>query len=271
MELFFLLIPWVGGVYVGTLNGTLKVLLVILSNLMAKNVNPKTKKAKKTFKHPRRRWIRWLPRLQEEIRNLYFKNDIFQGICEIIEENANISQPCIIFDWMYHNHIDSMVIGLRKFNDGDNRSTSFRRMLEEIKENNKLINRNNNKGLHSNKNEADSTFDKLVGHGKDFLSEAQITKDIKTITTTEVRVKKYANKVVAHSNPKGKIRKYPEYPELIAMLKKIDEIFCKYYCLLTGKHLGDNHAVIDGNWKTVFFEPWIGPGSRFYFDRSEFE
>lgn len=218
-------------------------------------------KPKKDFpKNPRQRWESWLEHLEKELVWLFLKRKIFWDLQKIAEENQKILAPGIFFNWMCDNYIHSMMVGVRKFTDGDGRSRSLMVMLNEISAHPGIFSRESNLYLYPNspKHLANSSFDSLVGPNKSFLSEDQIKEDINLIKRSEKRVRLYTNKIIAHFARPGSIKKNPTFGELDDALTKVDEIFSKYRCLLTatGGNVRDSIPTSDA-WQKVFYEPWI--------------
>lgn len=218
----------------------------------------------------RRRWRSWLPTLQTDLSDLLGKREIFWELQEVVQENKRILEHGTFFDWMCRNYIAAVVMGIRGFVDEHRDVRSLWRMIYEILEHPRVINRNAHRALYrgipANRelDLANLTFDNVVGRGRDTLSQRDIRKDLSMLEDSSARVKKFANKRVAHRAAAGELRKNPKFNDLDAAMDTIDQIFCKYNLLLRAAGMTSAFATRQYNWMEVLYEPWIPPRSRFH-------
>src|SRR5215813_12370502 len=110
---------------------------------MARRKRPKLYQTS-TLDHARyrRRWRAWLPVMYRDLSDMLAKRDVFWQLQEIAKENPKILTPGEFFDWMCRNYITAITVGIRSFVDHSNNVHSLWRMLYEILEHPKVINRN---------------------------------------------------------------------------------------------------------------------------------
>lgn len=221
-------------------------------------VSPKNRNLKLERKL-RRRWRSWLPAMITHMGELLESREIFLGLQEIARNNPKILDPGDFVDWMYNNYITHLTVGARKFTDRDNRSQSLGTMLSQILEHPEAINLRAYKTLYSSRmiEYSDKHFYHLIGCRKENLSKSLIRSDIRRIKEATKRVHKFVNKRVAHFNSPGKIRRLPTFDELYGVLDTLNELLCKYDCLLNGSGEETTYETPTYNWKEVLYEPWI--------------
>jgi hypothetical protein len=204
--------------------------------------------------------------MSNELADLHGKREIFWELQEIAKENPDFRNPGAFFDWMCRNYIVAMAIGIRSFVDYRKDVHSLGRILYELLENPKAITRKSHvalyRGMSTDFDFGNSTFNSIVGRDKGYLLERSVRSDLKKIEDASYKVRKYANKRIAHRAPPGQLRKNPTFNELDSALDEIDKVFCKYRCLLLAECADSSKATRQYNWMSVLYEPWIPIGSN---------
>jgi hypothetical protein len=215
----------------------------------------------------RRRWRGWIASMSLDLSDLHSKREIFWELQEIAKVNSKILKPGAFFDWMCRNYITAMSIGIRSFTDYRSDVHSLGRMLFEILENPKVISRRSHvalyKGVPTNFDMGNTTFNNIVGGKRQYLSQKSVRSDLRKIEDASENVKKFVNKRIAHRAPPGQLRRNPTFDELDNALDVIDEIFCKYRLLLKAESASSSKATRQYNWTEVLWEPWVKEGSKF--------
>ena len=222
-------------------------------------------------RHPnlRKRWQHWLPRMSTDLSQLLGKREIFWELQDVVKENPQILENDTFFDWMCTNYIAAASIGVRSFTDQSKDSHSLWRMLYEILEHPRIINRITYKKLYRSAPKsqyfdmADSAFNNLVGMEKSYLSQKDVRRDLRILEDASERVRKFTNKRVAHRTPLGEIKRLPTFDELDQSMDTIDKIFCKYNNLLAASGMSSTFATRQYDWKESLHEPWVKVGSKF--------
>lgn len=107
------------------------------------------------------------------------------------------------------------------------------------------------------------SFNKVVGKGRAYLSQAILRSDLRRSENASERVRRYVNKRIAHRANAGTIRRLPRLKELDSALDTLDEVLCKYNLLLTAEGTNSLHATRQYDWREVLWEPWLLPGSKY--------
>lgn len=207
--------------------------------------------------------------MQSELTHLLGKREIFWELQEVAKENPRILEHGAFFDWMCKNYIAAATIGIRTFADQTRNVRSLWRMLYEILEHPGVLSRSAHKALYRGVPTfrdfplADLSFDHLAGKDKRAVSQHDIRGDIRALEDTSERVRKFANKRIAHRTSQREMRRLPNFYELDAAMDAIDKLFCKYNKILTASGMDSAFATRQYNWMEVLYEPWILPGSRF--------
>ena len=217
----------------------------------------------------RNRWRRWLPAMKKDLTHLLGKREIFWELQDVAKENHRILEHGSFFDWMCTNYIATAAIGIRTFADHRRDVHSLWRMLYEMLEHPGVLSRRAHKAFYRGTPRfpdfdlADRSFDNIAGKGKSAISQQDIRRDLREIEDSSERVRKFANKRVAHRTPAGQLRRLPKFNELDASMDTIDRLFCKYNLVLTASGMTSVFATRQYNWMEVLYEPWILPGSKF--------
>lgn len=217
----------------------------------------------------RKRWRSWLPRMRDDLSHLLGKREIFWELQEIARENQRILKHGSFFDWMCTNYIAAVAMAVRGFSDQANDVRSLWRLLYEILENPGVISRRSHRTLYRGTpnspdfDMANLTFDNVAGKGRSVLTQRDIKRDLRDLEDSSSRVRKFANKRIAHRTAAGDLRRPPNLNELDNSMDTIDRIFCKYNLLLTASGMSSTFATRQYDWMEVLHEAWVPPGSKF--------
>jgi hypothetical protein len=152
-------------------------------------------------------------------------------------------------------------MSIRRELDYDSRTGSFRRVLEEIRDNYELItrqgyiNRWEKDAPHLGATIADECFTRLAGNGDTFDPRIAIA-DIKALDDLGSEIRKYVNKNIAHLE-KRKKQISLTYEAVHKFIDEFERIVIKYHSLLAGG--GYTTLLPEGtdNWDIIFRERWI--------------
>lgn len=209
----------------------------------------------------RRKWRRRLARLSKDITELYRTLHIYKELLEIVKNNPSTLKPPVFFNWCRANYTVAICMGIRRLSDNDFRSISLRRLLEELLVRNDVLTRRSYKAFYWQKgltpNDADKSFDRIVGQGKQTIHKDTVRMDICKLKKIDDRIRKFVNKRLAHHAPLNEIKKIPTYDDIEKVLEGFDELTIKYYMLLTGAGLVTFYATPQYDWRKVLQRPWI--------------
>ena len=220
--------------------------------------------------HPKliQRWKHWLPAMKIDLTDLLRKRETFWELQEVAKENPKILNPNHFFDWMCRNYVISQTVGIRSFMDRSSDAHSLWRMLYEILENPRVINRVTHARIYARTRSGpelgQKTFNRVVGKQCACLSQQAIRRDLRLLEDASERVRRFVNKRIAHRTAPGEMRRLPKFEDLDAALEKLDEVFCKYNLLFTGDGIRSLHATSQFDWREVLWDPWIPKGSKLH-------
>lgn len=159
---------------------------------------------------------------------------IFWEIQAIIRSNPNIDKPNDFYGWMAEMYASAMSVAVRRMTDKDQRSKSFRKFLEVLKDNPAV--------------------------GRYPIDPLIVTKQIKELESKTKSVKKFVDKRIAHHD-RSEFNDFPTFKELDDAIAYLDELLKHYSPLFTGMGL-DTELVRLYDWKEVFYHPWIENDSQ---------
>ena len=215
----------------------------------------------------RRKWEEWLETIGKELGDLLISQDFFNEVCEIVNANSKIQTPSAFFGWIRDNYVDSVIIRIGRLNDHDQRTISLHRLIREISENPDVITRDYYVSGYSNKHlveigAADDDFDKFAEEGEQHISLNKVSKDIELLDRKTRLIKDFRDQWVAHFDHNREIKRLPTFNDVEEALTVTDEIFCKYYLLLTRGGITTRKPVLQYDWKEPLRHPWIEKPER---------
>lgn len=210
----------------------------------------------------RRKWQRWIRRISHDLGRELLNQETFVELREVVTRNPAIHSPGDIHHWMITNHIAASSLGVRRFADMDRRSISLGRLLFELLEYPGVLTREWHRTLYRTAPfMADRTFDNIAGRRRTHLGPRVVRRDLRRLEQAVDRVRRFANKRIAHATQDGAIRRPPTFADLERALSVLDELVKRYRTLLTADGYVTFKPTRQYYWRKVFFQPWIPPGS----------
>ena len=197
----------------------------------------------------------------EQIHGLNMARHIYYEVRSVVESNQQILTSNHFYSWMDHTYTVTMIMGIHRLVDPDPRSISFVTFLSDIKSNPHILSRSTYKGLYESmcsqlpESYQDEQFDRLVSTGADHVDPATVEQELEELKTITWKLKKYANKRVAHydgnSPPLG-----PSYKEIDEAFDILCNLLLRYYHFFRAASfsLGPH---IQYDWKQIFRVAWI--------------
>ncbi len=203
------------------------------------------------------KWQRWLNDVKQQMRSLFWSRQIFNETIEVIRANPLLPQENSFYGAMQMWYAASVLSGIRRQLKSSDQSISLVRILEEIRDQPALLSRTRWRTLHVGTSipisMVDLSFTRLVGNGET-VDSASVEADLVSLKAIAQKCEAYTDKRVAHHD-RGLDPELPTYNDLNATLSALDELFQKYYLLVTGDN-ALTEANIAYNWKQVFHHPW---------------
>jgi hypothetical protein len=201
--------------------------------------------------------------LLEQMHELNMARHIYYEIKSVVESNQQILTSNHFYSWMDHTYTTTMIMGIRRLVDHDSRSISFVTFLSDIRDNPHILSRSTYKGLYESmcsqlpESYRDEQFDELVGTGLDHVDPAIVEQELEKLRIITCKLKKYANKRVAHydnnSPPLG-----PSYEEINEAFNILRELLLKYHHFFRAASFSLG-PYIQYDWKQIFRVAWIPP------------
>lgn len=217
-----------------------------------------TKKEKENL---RRKWRKWLLKNGQYLGVLLTSHDVFEEVARIVKTNTKIQSPALYHRWLNNNYLSSVSTGIRRLSDRSRKSLSLYRLIEDMSRHPAVITRDyftstypkwmRKEGL------ADYDYDRFATKKSNVLSVPRLKKDLSRLKRETARVKTFTDKWIAHLDLDRKKFKRPTYSNISATLKHLDELYCRYYLLLTRGGMTTCKPVLQYDWRTPLRYPWI--------------
>ena len=209
----------------------------------------------------RRKWKRWLERIGHDLGWLLTSHGIFEEIQSVVKSNDNIQSPTLLYRWMCDNYAARAAIGLRRLSDHDTRTVSLYRLIKNISENPQGITRDYYVSQYPERMQemdlADHDFDNFANKNSNLVSVSRLQTDMKRLKKGTERIRKFADKWIAHCDLNRVRTQVPTYKEVGEALRNVDRLYCKYFLLITRGGMSTRKPVIQYDWKEPLTHPWI--------------
>ena len=209
----------------------------------------------------RKKWKKWIDRIGHDLGVLLISQDILKEVLQIVASNKRIQSPLFFFTWIRNNYVDSIVVGLGRLNDHDNRTISFHNLIKEIVANPEAITRDYFVSRYpkwmQDAGIANDEFKEFAEDGEQFLSKDRLLADLKLLDDETEKIKIFRDKCVAHLDQTQEIDKLPTFKDVEHSLELLDKIFHKYYMLIDGSGMSTAKPALAFDWKEPLRYPWI--------------
>lgn len=206
-------------------------------------------------------WSRWIEEIHKQIRKLLWNRHIFRKVREIIKTNPNMPKQNKFYGFLRDSYGAVALMAIRRQIKTGNKSISFAKLLEEIRNNHKNLSRkrliNLYKESKADKNLASEEFDEYVGKGKSYVDPDKVRSELDELRQKSKKIETIVDKTLAHHDEGGiNINNitFEEIDECIDFLKKHVK---KYYFLIHGVHKKYMHELPSDEWMAIFKAPWL--------------
>lgn len=207
-----------------------------------------------------KKWNSWIGILDKEIMQLFSQREMFQELQEIIQQNPKIQKPSDFHYWVAVWHTTSLSLAVRRQCDNDKNVISYRRLLEGIKSNPRVLSRtrfiSDFADYNYTQEDASEDFDKYSGAGQEFVDLLMIDQDISELEYESMKVKTYVDKRIAHYE-KIEFKDIPSYQELYDSIEHLGQLHSKYYSLFRCWGKSNLAPIKQYDWTLIFHHPWI--------------
>lgn len=209
-----------------------------------------------------KKWRRWVKKIRLETESWMGNRDIHARYLEIVKANPDIQFPSIYHEVAVGNYGSFIVMAIRRQLDEDKDVISLTRLLKEMRdyptELSKDWFRKQYKGMGRSfpippESFADADFKRSAGKLPHFDPRIAIA-DLKRIEKLGRKIRKFANKQVAHSSG---VSVGLTFREINKFIEEYEKILIKYILILTAAGMSSLTPVVQYDWEEIFTKPWI--------------
>jgi hypothetical protein len=209
----------------------------------------------------REKWKEWIDKIRQDLDDLLISQDIIKEVSQIVALNKRIQSSPFFFNWIQGNYVDSIVIGIMRLSENDDRVVSLHNLIKEIIENPEVITRDYFVSRYQKDMQdmgiADGHFNEFADANKQFVSESKLRADLTFLNDNTRLIKGFRDKWVAHLDKDRPLKQLATHNDVESALSALDEIFCKYYILIDGAGTLTAKRALAFDWKESLRHPWI--------------
>ena len=209
----------------------------------------------------RQKWKEWIDKTCHDLGDLLISQDILKEVSQIVASNEQIESSPFFFNWIQDNYVDSVVIGIGRLNDHDNRAISLYNLIKEVIENPEVITRDYFVSRYEEwlqeKGMADRDFNNFAEVNENFISKKKLQPDLMFLDDKTKLIKGFRNQWVAHLDRNRPLKQLATHNDVENSLSALDGIFRKYYMLIDGGGMSTAKPSLVFDWKESLRYPWI--------------
>jgi hypothetical protein len=212
----------------------------------------------------RQKWKKWIDKIDHDLGDLLISQDIIKEVSQIAASNKRIQSSPFFFNWIQGNYVDSVVIGIGRLNDDDDRVISLHNLIKEIIENPEVITRDYFVSRYpkwmQDKRLADKHFNTFADGTEQFVNEKKLQADLLFLKDKIRLIKGFRDQWVAHLDKNRPLQQLATHNDVEKSLSTLDEIFRKYYMLIDGGGMATAKPELvfdEFDWKESLRYPWI--------------
>ncbi|MGZ6142996.1 MAG: hypothetical protein ACXWLM_06640 [Myxococcales bacterium] len=210
-------------------------------------------------------WVRTIETIKADVQAIVNDDAIFQGFSEAVRANVHwIDQNhgtyfCHFVARCYAARASS---GIRRHTKNNPDSVSLIRIMSQMQSCAPQL----TFGFYLERFPRDpgedfpwqeATFKQISEDGV-VASAGMIARDLEEVERITSQVEAFVDKQIAHLDRKGFTGEVT-FDGLASAVQKLDEVACKYICLLTGKGYRTLEATVQFDWKRIFTVPLVEP------------
>lgn len=208
-----------------------------------------------------KKWKDWIEIIDIELGTLLRSKDIVDEIRRIAAINNRIKKPMFFYNWLVDNYVDSISMAIRRLDDHDEKSISLYRLIKNVLDNPKVIDRNYfvsqyPRELQDDGN-ADADFDTFAEGGEQTISLDRFNDDPRQLKKEAKCIRDFADMRIAHYDRRREELDIPTHKDVGIALQKIDELFCKYKFLVAQIDNPTCKRPIQNDWKEPLRHAWL--------------
>lgn len=225
------------------------------------------------------KWDQWLIAIHEEVLALHRNRGVFLGVQEMIRMNPGLHRSSSFYGFLGGIYSQASVMAIRRQAEDNKQSISMGRLLREMSEHPSFLTRARFRAMYPDKESvivceangahveemelgvADEDFNRFAAPGADAIDPGLVKKDREVLEQKAAICSDYADERVAHydANPTAATPRFQDVNDAIDFL---GELVTKYYLLFRATGITSLDPVFQGDWRSIFREPWIRPAGR---------
>jgi hypothetical protein len=208
-------------------------------------------------------WVQWradIDRIYKETVYAFRNRLVFREVLSIARNNERLrNEAGFFFDWLRGVYGRDQAVAVRREADDSLDAINLVQLMRQMTKRPEVMSRARYKAHFPadtviNAEMQDRQFNDLAG-GADLISKAVIGEDRKRLIARCEPVVTYVSKMVAHRTPATGIAL--TIAQIDEALDAIEEVFQKYYVMLTGRSLLQAEPAIQFDWESIFTYPWV--------------
>jgi HEPN superfamily AbiU2-like protein len=214
------------------------------------------------------KWTRWINgSIRSDVLTMHLQRDAWRDVSKILDDHGDLPES-YWWEFMRDTYAVSQAVAVRRQADTHKDAASLGKLIEEIRDDASRVTREFWVELWDDSDpwmlrEAERGWTKhFAGGVGNHLDPSIPATDLDVLTAAAFKVKGYVDQHVAHSDasavPASVTLTLKDVHEVI---DTIGHLFKKYNNLLTASTYVFLVPVIEHDWKAIFREPWIRPGS----------
>jgi len=196
--------------------------------------------------------------LYQQVLVLAFERDMYEEYQEVLADSTKeVKKATVFHDWLKGLYVTNVSVGVRRVTDRDRRVVSLVKLLEDIEKYAACITREWYLGHYE-----DAFLRQQIGEpafdawGRETLEPMLVAEDRGRIVDATSAVKRYVDKRLAHHERTFEESIDVTWSELNTAVDVIEQVFCRYYELLTASSLMIND-ITHQHWDHIFWNPWV--------------
>jgi hypothetical protein len=176
----------------------------------------------------REKAAKWINVIKDDVQSLVVQNHIFWELQKTLRANPRlVATPSVFYEWQAQLFASSMVLSVRRQADRGADAISMFRLISLLKDHPKILSRDYYMKLYDrdafSQRRAADYFDKYAGDGAEAFQPSYFESDINDLTIKTARLKRYADREIAHRDARRfqdvRIR-FNELTDAVQLLEK---------------------------------------------------
>ncbi len=203
-------------------------------------------------------WESLIPRIKDDVVYLHSTRHRFELLVEAAR-NPEIPEPNHVMEYVAGLYANTVLVGLRRQADKDDRTASLRVLLRDLRQHPKHATRDWYVAKYPAHLEdmANSTFDRFTTEvGDQYISRKEVEQDLARLGSVTKKLTHVVNNQIAHLNqaPEGG---EATFADVSAALKAYEDLVQRYFLLVDGAALTDATPTLQFDFLRPLQVPWV--------------